>query len=364
MGKPVAKSGDIVTVLETSRVFVKNRNFFWTFWVEGMSYSLSFTKGKDSEAVAVVRNGPYDGEILYLHDNEAKKERPEPKKEFSPTKYLSQMKGMKPTDRVRLSAKIQEALDKKQEELVGESKEMKELYQQIKRDVEKDKSIELPSDSTYFPIPNPDPNVRSVVYCAGMSGSGKSYFAKNYAENYIKLFPSRSIYLVSQLEHDETLDNLKVNGKVCPPKRLDYKSFVKNPPTMEEFEDPCLIIFDDYDCIADPYGKAVQQMIDMIAIQGRHSGEGKGNGQGTSMLVLSHFLSNYRKTRLILGEAQSMVLYPYSTSYKALQYVCQHHCGLSKEEVQGLKKLGRWVLIKKTYPSYLISAHTAYMLNQ
>lgn len=358
------KLGDIATVLKTSCGFRKNPAFFWENRVEGMSYSLSFTKGKDSEAVAVVRNGPYDGEILYLHDNEAKKERPEPKKEFQTTKYLSHMKGVKPADRVRLFAKIQEALDKKQEELVGESKEIKELYQLIKRDVEKDKSIELPSDSTYFPIPSPDPNVRSVIYCAGMSGSGKSYFAKNYAENYLKLFPSRSVYLISQLEHDETLDNMMVNGKKCPPKRLDYKSFVKNPPTMDEFEEPCLIVYDDYDTLEEPYYKAVQQMIDMIAIQGRHSGEGKGNGQGTSMLVLSHYLTNYKKTRLILGEAQALVLYPMATSFKALQYVCQHHCGMTKEEVQGLKKLGRWVMIKKTYPQYLISAHNAYMLNQ
>ena len=329
-----------------------------------MSHSLSFTKGKDSEAVAVVRGGPYDGEILYLHDNEQKKERPEPPKEFSTTKYAPFVKGIKPAERVRLFAKIQEALHKGQAELIGESAERKELFQRIKRDLEQDKSIQLPEDSTYFPIPSPDPNVRSVVYCAGMSGSGKSFFAKNYAESYAKLFPSRSIYLVSQLEHDATLDNMKINGKVCPPKRLDYKSFVKDMPTMDEFDEPSLIIFDDYDTLPEPYGKAVQQLIDMIAIQGRHSGEGKGNGQGTSMLVLSHYLTNYKKTRLILGEAQCLVLYPMATSFKALQYVCQHHCGLSKEEVQGLKKLGRWVMVKKTYPQYLISAHNAYMLNQ
>jgi len=84
----------------------------------------------------------------------------------------------------------------------------------------------------------------------------------------------------------------------------------------------------------------------------------------TSMLILSHYLTNYSKTRLILGECQYLVLYPLATSQKALSYVCQHYGGLDKEDIQGLKKRGRWVCIHKNYPSYIISAHEANMLHQ
>ena len=320
-----------------------------------MSVSLSFDKGKDNEAVAVVRGGQYDGEVLYLHKPDEKKVRAVPKKEFSPTKYAPQLKGIKSSDRVRLVAKIQEALDKNAEDLIGEPQNIKDLYQLIRRDIEKDKSIELPDGSIYQPIPSPDPKVRQIWYCAGASGSGKSYFAKNIAENYKKLFPDREVYLISKLEEDDTLDNMKVNGKKDPPKRISLESLKKDYPTLEEFED-CLIIFDDYDTLQAPYDKIVQNLIDDLAIQGRHT--------NTSMLVLSHYLTNYKKTRLILGEAHSLVLYPMATSFKALQYVCQTHCGLNKEEIQGLKKLGRWVMIHKVYPQYLIAAQTAYLLNQ
>jgi hypothetical protein len=157
------------------------------------------------------------------------------------------------------------------------------------------------------------------------------------------------------LEQDDTLDSMKINGRPYPPKRIDYKTFKTDYPSIEEFEN-CLIIFDDYDCIPEPYGKLVQQLIDELAIQGRHT--------NTSMLCLSHYLTNYKKTRLILSEAHCIVLYPMATSFKAMSYVCQTHCGLTKDEIQGLKKLGRWVLIHKVYPQYLISAHTAYLLNQ
>jgi hypothetical protein len=81
-------------------------------------------------------------------------------------------------------------------------------------------------------------------------------------------------------------------------------------------------------------------------------------------LCLSHYLTNYKKTRLILGEAHFIVLYPMATSFKAMRYVCEHHCGLTKEEVTALKKMGRWCCIHKVYPQYLISAHCARLLNQ
>jgi hypothetical protein len=57
------------------------------------------------------------------------------------------------------------------------------------------------------------------------------------------------------------------------------------------------------------------------------------------------------------------VLYPLATSQKALKYVCEHYGGMDKEDIQKLKKRGRWVLIHKNYPSYVISAHEANLLH-
>jgi hypothetical protein len=130
---------------------------------------------------------------------------------------------------------------------------------------------------------------------------------------------------------------------------------VDDYPSIEEFKD-CMVIFDDIDCFEGKVLKAIHQLIDDIAITGRHT--------NTTMLFLTHYITNYKKTRLILNEATHFVVYPQSTSYHALGYLLKTHIGMSPEEVKDLRKLGRWVSISKNYPQMLISEHTARLLHQ
>jgi len=314
--------------------------------------SISFENEKGSRPIAIVKGGDYDGEILYLHDDMVKPKK-QPKKEFSAVKYEADLKGLKPTQRVAVFNRIQEAISKgiPAEMLVGESEGIKKLYQRIQTDQSKDTSIVLPDDSTFNLIPDPDPKKRSVWYIAGASGSGKSYIARQLAEGYKKLFPSRDIYLISKLNEDSTLDTMKV-GK---PKRINIATLVDDYPALDEFKD-CMVIFDDYDTFTGAEGKVVQQLIDDLAIQGRHS--------NTTMLCLTHYITNYKKTRLLLNEATHFVIYPQATSYHALKYLLTTHIGMDAEEVKRLRKLGRWICVSKNFPQYLISQHTAKVLHQ
>ena len=314
--------------------------------------ALNFTQAKGSKPVAVVKGGDLAGELLYLH--------PDAKpsgggKTVEGARFLRELSFLKPAERVRVMKEIAEgvAADVAPEAFMSATGDdrIREIYRKIKTITNADTSIVLPDDSTFQPIPDPDPSVRQIWYVAGISGSGKSYFARGIAENYKKLFPDREVYLISKLEHDETLDRM-TTGK---PKRISLQSLVDDYPSIEEFE-KCLVIFDDYDTLTAPFDKVVLKLIDDLAIMGRHT--------GTSMLCLSHYLTNYKKTRLILGEAHFIVLYPMATSFKAMRYVCEQHCGLTKDEVTALKKMGRWVCIHKVYPQYLVSAHTARLLNQ
>lgn len=312
--------------------------------------TLSLNKGDDSDAIAIVKGGDYDGEILYLHHKGAGAGKG-PKKEINSMKYMKDLKGIKTSERVKLLNKMSEALSKDEDELKDVPPEHNAIYKKILSDMKSDKGVELPDDSTFQCIHTPDPKTRQIWYCAGISGSGKSHFARGVAESYKRLFPDREVYLISKLKEDETLDNLKINGKLCPPKRIDVQSLVNDYPTIEEFTD-CLLILDDYDTFDKKEYDVVQKLIDDLAIQGRHT--------NTSMLVLSHYLTNYKKTRLILQEAHTLVLYPQATSFKALKYVLENYGGLDKEQVHALRKLGRWIAVKKTFPAYVISAHKAY----
>lgn len=311
--------------------------------------SLSFDKSEDSNAIAVVRGGDLDGTILYLHDGVPGTKKP-PKREINALTYEADLKQYKPNERIRIINRLQEALNKqvKPEDLTGETDTIKNLYKTIVEDKTYEKHIELPTDSTFQCIPSADPKKRQVWYVAGQSGSGKSYFARGIAESYKKLYPDREVYLISKLNEDETLDK----SKIAKPQRISLDSLVNDPPELEEFQS-CLVIFDDFDTLDKPYDKVVHKLIEDLCIMGRHT--------NTSMLILSHYLTNYKKTRLILGEANFLVVYPLATSFKALKYVCEHYGGLDKEQIQQMKKLGRWVCIHKNYPVYVLSAHSAYL---
>jgi len=223
-------------------------------------------------------------------------------------------------------------------------------------DAKGETKVKLPDDLFFQPLPDTDKNKRKVWYIAGACGCGKSYTAKTIANNYIKLYPNRPIYVVSKLEEDETLDS--INGNI---QRLNYRDFEDNPPDINEFYD-CLIIFDDFDTISPKKVlDRVLTFIDDISIMGRKHKDDQGN---ISMVVISHYLTNYKKTRLILNECDFLTLFPQATSTHALNYVLKNYVGMDKNDVKKLKQLGRWIMIHKMYPQYVLSQQNAYLLNQ
>lgn len=314
---------------------------------------LNFEKDRDAKAVAIVRGGDDDGRILYLHTESKPKTCGGAGKEVAnPMRYMKELAHIPHRERVKVMSELMEGVERGKAPAL-EDERARKVYEDMSTSACKSGAINLPDDSIFQCIPDPDPKARQVWYVAGISGSGKSYFARNIAEAYKKIFPDREVYLISKypVEEDDTLGKMKVGR----PKSISLDSLVTDYPSIEEFKD-CLLIADDYDTLSAPYDKIVQKLIDDLAIRGRHT--------STSMLVLSHYLTNYKKTRLILSEAHYIVLYPMATSFKAMAYVCEHHCGLTKEEVHSLKRLGRWVALHKVFPQYLISSHKACLLNQ
>jgi len=313
--------------------------------------SLSFDEkagGKGSTPVAIVKGGEEDGKLLWLHADNV----PNNKKGTAivAKDYNDAMRTIKPTERVKLLARLEDARDKGLEvdQLIGESAVGKQLYERIISDSVASKDVTLESGAFEL-LPSADPKKREIWYIAGASGSGKSYIAKTLGEYYQKLFPDRSVYLVSKLSEDAgTLDKMKPK-----PKRINIQSFIDDYPELDEFKN-CMIIFDDYDTFTGPAEKVVHKLIDDIATMGRHT--------NTTMLCLSHYLTNYKKTRLLLNEATHLVIYPMATSYHALSYLLKTHIGMSKDDVRDLKKMGRWVCIYKNFPQYIISASHARML--
>jgi len=310
---------------------------------------LSFDKtDKSSRPIARVKGGANDGEILFLNEGAVGGRKPKPT--FNRIRYAKELPSLRPMERTKAFARMEEALEKGKALDASDHDEVKACYEKIQSDSKSDKAVELDDDGQFELLPNPDPAKREVWYIAGQSGSGKSYVAKGLASFYHKLFPERGVYLVSKLNEDATLDTLKFL------KRVNIQSFVDDYPDLDEFKD-CMVIFDDYDTLTGQAEKVITKIVDDLAIMGRHT--------NTTILCLSHYLTNYKKTRLLLNEATHIVVYPLSTSYHALRYLLKNYVGIDEEDLKKHRKLGsRWLCYSKGFPQYMVSQRNAELLHQ
>lgn len=284
--------------------------------------TLSFTKSKDAIPVAIVKGGDRHNEFLYLDE------------------------GVKSTTSERKNTRKKRLDD---DELV--TKVLSEIEGRLIEKPEKkvvETELTLPDDSMFYPIPSADGEKRQVYYICGQSGSGKSYMARMLADGYKKMYPDRKVYLVSEQEEDPTIDKVK-------PIRIDVNELADNPPPLENFSDS-MVIFDDVDAIPGKKGAAIHTYLDRIAIRGRHT--------NTTLIFITHLLTNYKRSRIILSETSHFIVYPQATAYKPLLYLLQTYLGLEGEQVKKLRRLGRWVLFHKNFPQYMVSSHTALILHQ
>ena len=317
--------------------------------------SLSFEGDKDAKPIALVKGGQYNKETLYLNKGESGSGKDKRRPKFQPDvgrEYLSKMTSTKHGKSMKA---IHEAMARgvPPEHLMGVDMGVRSMYaDMLKQGKNAEKVIKLPPDSNFILIPTKEADKREIWYIAGASGSGKSYIAKGLAERYRKQFPERDVFLVSKLAEDETLDSLSPK-----PVRLNIAKLIEKPlKDLEPLRD-CLIIFDDYDAFEGKEAKAIESLMNDIATMGRHT--------GTTMLCLTHYLSNYKKTRLLLTEATHFVLYPQSTGSHALSYLLKTHLGMERKDIDKLRKNGsRWVCIHKNFPQYVITENSAWILNQ
>ena len=212
--------------------------------------------------------------------------------------------------------------------------------------------IVLPSGEHLALEPSNDPEKRDCIMVGGKSGSGKSHVCKNFAIRYHKLWPERPINLVSYLKKDETLDECDFI------KRLKADSFLDDPPKLEEF-DESLTIFDDIEGFEDenkPLAEAIQRVINMVATTGRHN--------KSSLIVASHLLTNFKKTRLFLGEAHQFVIFPHGVSKMQMDRLLGTYGGCDRKSIDALRKLpSRWVCLRTTYPPVMLHESGCYLLH-
>ncbi len=186
-------------------------------------------------------------------------------------------------------------------------------------------------------------------YIAGPSGSGKSTYVSKYLEQLKKVLPDADIFLFSDVNHDPILDKLY-------PMRIKLdEDFLDNTPSPETLKDS-IVIFDDIDSIENRIIKErVGTLRDSLLKRGRH--------EDISVVVTNHLLTDYKHTRTVLNEVNSITFFPKSGSSHAIQYTLKTYAGLSAKQIQKIFSLpSRWITVYKHYPMYVIYEKGVYIL--
>jgi hypothetical protein len=191
---------------------------------------------------------------------------------------------------------------------------------------------------------------RQIIYIAGSSGSGKSHWCRQFITEYHKSYPSRSVYVISALDTDPTLDSVKYIQRIkLTPELLadDLKS--------EDFADS-LVIFDDVDTISNrQIRKKILQIQSDILSTGRHF--------NVSCLVTTHTPCAGNDSKLILNECHACVIFPAGLGGRAKSYLLEAYLGLDKKQIRKLKDIdSRSICFIKGYPQVVLAEKEAYIL--
>ena len=214
------------------------------------------------------------------------------------------------------------------------------------------KRIHFEIDDEVFPIPQ---LFSERIYISAPSGAGKSFFTADYVNAILDKFgKKRNIYIFSRVDKDESLD-----------KKLPKRKVIRIPLTSEFWDEitftpedfkKSICIFDDIDSIQNKaLAKKVQNLRGNMLETGRHS--------EITIISTSHQIQNFIETRQLINEAQSVVLFPKSSSIYHISNFLEKYMGLNKYQIDAIYKLPtRWIFFHKMYPRYLVYQHGVILL--
>jgi hypothetical protein len=198
------------------------------------------------------------------------------------------------------------------------------------------------TDGEFIPLPNYKSN-RNVMYVAGASGSGKSFYTKQYIKSLLEKKPDLPVYLFSPFDEDESLDDIE-------PQRIKIDmDLVEDPIDPKELRDS-IVIFDDIDSIelknkkeSKQVKEAIRTLLNQCLEIGRHF--------NITTIMTNHILCAGNETKKILNEAHSITFFPNSGSKATMKRLSEQYGGIDEDTLKKIKKLKtRWATIHRNYP--------------
>ena len=197
----------------------------------------------------------------------------------------------------------------------------------------------------------PNNEGRDTISVLGMSGSGKSYWIKQYCESYHKKHPKHEIFLFSEATEDPLFDGVSYI------KRVDLnENVLSDPIEWTEFRD-CLTVWDDIDAIKGSLKKFVFTLRDKLLKNSRKF--------GVSVVVSQHNYTDGHDSKTLLNESGTIVFFMGNNFNRSIQYLLSNYIGLNKEAIEKLKNTQtRATIYVKSYPQIIITDRMITTVNE
>lgn len=267
-------------------------------------------------------------------------------------------------------------LTEREEERDTYAKEREEFLKELKEYVEDidENNLKLKSDYQFYLIPSNKTKTleRECILVAGKSGSGKSFYIKQYLNSYSQLYPKNKMYYISlnKISNDKSFDE-SLRKKIT---QIDLDT-VNDVIDFSVYKN-CIFIFDDIlDVKAsikleDHFPKAaiekmnlkqrndairqLSKRMDNLTFFLKESAiniHNLGRKNGISILSVFHKPKSGFLSSFISSESTSCVLYPHGIPRQSLKDYLIERLSLSKENANE-------ILTLKTFQYSFLSVNT------
>lgn len=224
-------------------------------------------------------------------------------------------------------------------------------------------SAKLEGSSNFIPIPYKENNQRSAIYISGCSGSGKSTFAKNMILELWDIMPKQTIlkddrkvkkncpvFYFSAKDNDKSLDDIRTDEDVFF--KVDIESDEFLGLSWNDIENDCICLFDDWNIIKKKkfhYLHIINLVKELLELS---------RSKNIQIIIINHQTMDYHKTRDIIFECDSYVIFPESNP-NACQKFLKNYGSLSNSEIDHIMKQDNgkfsFCYFHKSLPRYIIS---------
>jgi len=202
-------------------------------------------------------------------------------------------------------------------------------------------SKNISSKNGFFPWYNGD----AVIYVSARRGAGKSTFCSNYLQVYNFVTGDR-VFLISRLADDTSIKLPKEGMRIPISKLRDI--------TLEDLSDSLLVFDDIEDAKMEKNDRLYLYNFIIDAIENsRHF--------NISILITSHMISNYSKTRPFLYESNAIVVFPKYSNASQIAKALSSYYSFNKKQIEKVfNSDSRWVTIHTVGVKAIISQNEIY----